>query len=273
MLSAAVDLTFDDDGWINPAPGIHYRAASVGNSWGVTSIGRGFQWAQQTEDVEQTVHPKESLLQLPQVAVKESEELLWSAGSYNHGISPSIVASGATLTPTLPAMVTPSALSVRPPSTVDSQSCSPSTKSPSVASSGPSATVTVRVPLSRSPSSPRPRRRSSQQRVSLIAGRVSIAPMEPPSPPPLLAPSLQRAGSTSSFLSNAVSTGPPTPSPEPESFLGGRSISDFAIDSEIGRGAYGLVKRGREIRPDGSLGVRSHNLHFSIGLSIECWME
>jgi protein-serine/threonine kinase len=107
---------------------------------------------------------------------------------------------------------------------------------------------------SRSPSV-RSRRRSSQQRVSLIAGRVSIARIEPPSPPPMLAPSLHRTGSTSSFLSVAASAGPPTPAPERESYLGERSISEFSIEKEIGRGAYGLVKRAREIKPDGSLGV------------------
>ncbi|KAF9453772.1 hypothetical protein P691DRAFT_812388 [Macrolepiota fuliginosa MF-IS2] len=44
MLSApAVDFGFDDDDWSLPRPPKLYRAASVG-SWGVTSIGRGFDW-------------------------------------------------------------------------------------------------------------------------------------------------------------------------------------------------------------------------------------
>lgn len=133
-------------------------------------------------------------------------------------------------------------------------------RSPSIATPAQSVTSTLRVPLSRPPSSPRPRRRSSQQRVSLIAGRVSIAAMEPPpSPPspPLLTPSLQRVGSDNGFLGTAVSTGRPKPSHEPESFLGSHSISDFVIQGELGRGLYGLVKRGRENRPIGSLGVRT----------------
>jgi len=36
---------------------------------------------------------------------------------------------------------------------------------------------------------------------------------------------------------------------------GGRSVNDFVITGEAGRGAYGLVKRVREKLPDGSLGV------------------
>ena len=94
--------------------------------------------------------------------------------------------------------------------------------------------------IATSPSTPRPRRRSSQQRVSLIAGRVSIAPLE--------SPVLHRADSASSFLSVA-STRPP--SPTKSSFLGDHSISDYEIEADIGRGAYGLVKRAREIGKDG----------------------
>ncbi|KAF8898691.1 kinase-like domain-containing protein [Infundibulicybe gibba] len=121
-------------------------------------------------------------------------------------------------------------------------------------SSSPSTVALIKPSIARSPSSPRPRRRSSQQRVSLVAGRVLIAPIEPPSPPPILPQSLQRANSNSSLLSVALSTRAPSPAPETESFLGERSISEFAIEGEIGRGAYGLVKRGREIHADGTLG-------------------
>jgi len=109
--------------------------------------------------------------------------------------------------------------------------------------------------MSRSPSLPqRPRRRSSQQRVSLIAGRVSIATVEPSSP--VMPPSLLRAGSNSSLLSLASSTRAPSPAPpeQAQPFLGGRDISEFVVEGEIGRGAYGLVKRAREIGADGSLG-------------------
>ena len=79
---------------------------------------------------------------------------------------------------------------------------------------------------------------------------VSIEPPEDQLSPP----KLQRVGSQSSFLS-AMSTRAPTPSAEKESFLGGRSISEFVIEGELGRGAYGLVKRAREMHLDGTEGV------------------
>ncbi|KAJ8495868.1 hypothetical protein ONZ51_g1467 [Trametes cubensis] len=97
------------------------------------------------------------------------------------------------------------------------------------------------------------RRRSSQQRVSLIAGRVSIAPIEPPSPLPSGPQRLVRTNSAASYLSVASSTGPPTPG-EKSKTVGERSISEFVIEREVGRGAYGLVKRAREMMDDGSLG-------------------
>jgi protein-serine/threonine kinase len=244
MLSAAVDLAFDDDDWKTPGPTFLYKSASV-NSWGVTSIGRGFHWAQQKEEADPPVRAKEPLRQSPQPSVPESDELLWGASACSHGFSSNIVTPYTMVTPPQPPMLSTSVL------VGSAFSPSPSPPLESAASS-----LSNRTPLSRSPSSPRCRRRSSQQRVSLVAGRVLIAPIEPPSPPPMLAPSLHRAGSMSSFLSAADSVEPPTPFSERESFLGNRSISDFVIEGEIGRGAYGLVKRGREIQADGSLGVR-----------------
>lgn len=85
--------------------------------------------------------------------------------------------------------------------------------------------------------------------------------IEPPSPPPattrspsIKGPRLPRFGSTSSFVSvQSVST---PPDESRETYLGERSIDEFVIEEEIGRGAYGLVKRAREIQEDGSLGVR-----------------
>jgi hypothetical protein len=44
--------------------------------------------------------------------------------------------------------------------------------------------------------------------------------------------------------------------------LSERSISEFVIEKEIGRGAYGLVKRAREMQLDGSLGVRHQIVHY-----------
>jgi hypothetical protein len=68
---------------------------------------------------------------------------------------------------------------------------------------------------------------------------------------------LRRTDSAKSYLSVAASVGPPTPSNEPEedSLIGGRRITEFLIEGELGRGAYGLVKRAREKRIDGTLGV------------------
>jgi hypothetical protein len=66
---------------------------------------------------------------------------------------------------------------------------------------------------------------------------------------------LKRTSSNRSFLSQAESTRPPTPSVEKTTFLGERNLSEYLIDGEIGRGAYGLVKRAREFNEDGTLGV------------------
>ena len=117
--------------------------------------------------------------------------------------------------------------------------------------------------VGRNPPSPiiRPRRRSSQQRVSLFAGRVSITPAEPPAEPhtspPVPPPKFVRSGSTASYLSSASSVCAPSASetPTPVAETVGRTISEFAVQGEIGRGAYGLVKKAREILPDGNLGV------------------
>ena len=98
-----------------------------------------------------------------------------------------------------------------------------------------------------------PRRRSSQRRVSLIAGRVSITQLELPSPPPAET-RVVRANSATSPLS-VTSVGVPSPIDKPNPFLTKRSILEFVIEREIGRGAYGFVERAREMRPDGTYGV------------------
>ncbi|KJA29193.1 hypothetical protein HYPSUDRAFT_32568 [Hypholoma sublateritium FD-334 SS-4] len=225
MLSAPpVSFTFDEDEWIAPphAPPRLYRAASVG-SWGVTSIGRGFDWADE-KDLPQV---KEAAPPTPQEDKRptDSEDV---RRKHNHAFS-------NRKSPALkPTPMTSSPIQLVPPPL-----CRPPT--PSI------------QPLARSPSMPRPRRRSSQQRVSLIAGRVSIAPIDPPSPPPMLSENLRRTPSSGSILSN-VSTRAPSPATEQQGFLGGRNISEYLIEGEIGRGAYGLVKRAREFLPDGSLG-------------------
>lgn len=117
-----------------------------------------------------------------------------------------------------------------------------------------------RTPFSRSPNisrpgTPRARRRSSQQRVSLIAGRVVVLPNDPPAHPEV-PQRLVRSGSARSFLSVAASVGPPTPGNERDEPLNERNIYEFVVEKEIGRGAYGLVKRAREMDDNGKLGVR-----------------
>ncbi len=266
MLSTAttVDLTFDDDDWTAPpAAAKLYRAASVGNSWGVTSIGRGFDWKALDEQKENSKWDHEPRIHLeshsgnhPQTSQLPKTRSAWvSAPTIPKALgSPPIITTLSTVAPApIPSYASGSFISRSP---VQSRCSSPRPLSPA------NSFVSGRSPLLRSPSSPRipgtprSRRRSSQQRVSLIAGRVSIIPAEPPSPPPIGPQKLVRSGSAASFLSVASSAGPPTPGVDKAPTVGERSISEFVIEREIGRGAYGLVKRAREMQDDGSLGVR-----------------
>ncbi|KAF9455832.1 kinase-like domain-containing protein, partial [Collybia nuda] len=254
MLSAPeVDLTFDDDEWKAPPLARFYRAASVG-SWGVTSIGRGFDWNEHNDDSKSPRHPLEPISQYSPLAELELAQIpseVAHTRKHNHAfIDSSPIIRPLSLTPTrMPSTISaPASSIVSPP---QSRTASPKPLTSSLSSASLSS---IRPPPSRSPSSPRPRRRSSRQRVSLIAGRVSIAPIEPSSPPPILPQSLRRTNSSGSFISIAASTRAPSPAHEKESFLGGRNISDFVIDGEIGRGAYGLVKRAREIHADRTTG-------------------
>ena len=262
MLSApAVDLTFDDDEWTaQPITARFYKTASVG-SWGVTSIGRGFNWTKNDDEVKQS--PKE-----PSGCVTRLEAIS-QISSHDIAMPPNILASSSakqqhsfqdsqkiSFTPTQsfkPLHTMPSASYIDAPivrSPVQSRSASPIVINPS---------LVVRSSLSRSPSSPRPRRRSSQQRVSLVSGRVMIAPADQSS---LELQPLRRTDSSSSALS-AQSTRPPSPSTaEKQSFLGEKKITDFIVECEIGRGAYGLVKRARDVYKDGTVGVRMRYTFF-----------
>jgi len=241
MLSTSkLDLAFDNDDWnssqMQPK---HHKSSSV-SSWGVTSFGRGFDWEDENDQPGKT-----------ETAQKEDSKAVEEKKASNGMADSSKVMRLVTnVTPTTTPTLLSATLTSEPIYMSPSHSRSPS----------PSHSINSSRPVSiRSPSTPRPRRRSSQQRVSLIAGRVSIAPKEPADVDPMIPPALHRVGSTSSFLSVASSTRAPSPASE-ESFLGDRSISDFHIEGEIGRGAYGLVKRGREKRADGSLGVSSVRL-------------
>ncbi|KAJ7597084.1 kinase-like domain-containing protein [Mycena floridula] len=225
---------FDQDEEWNPQPARLTRAATFG-SWGVTSIGRGFDWS------DQQVHSTESHNQ--KVEAMSTPRQLFFEPKIDFDDHPVGAIPEQTSSSKLIRLIT----SPLPMSTITAE---PDSFLP-LDSNSPSTSTCSRFPIQppvRSPSTPRPRRRSSQQRVSLIAGRVLIAPIEPPSPPPPLSPSLSRADSASSLLSLATSTRPPSPSKQ--SFLGERNISDFIIETEIGRGAYGLVKRAREIKTD-----------------------
>ena len=232
MLSASpVNLTFDDDEW--KLPPLACKAAGVG-SWGVTSIGRGFDWS-----------PEASLTSLSKVLeAPENEEMKTHPDDGYRAVAHGRNHTFLDKTVTTTSLFIPS----RSPMDLSPTACWPPT--PPLPSSSPSS---------------RSRRRSSQQRVSLIAGRVSIAPIDQSSPPPMLSESLKRTPSSGSILSTRA----PSPSSDHESFLGGRDISEFVIEGEIGRGAYGLVKRAREIQPDGSLGVSIPRLSI-VGPILSC---
>ncbi|KAI8995584.1 kinase-like protein [Trametes punicea] len=280
LAGPAVDLTFDDDDWMPPpssSPRL-YRAASVGNSWGVTSIGRGFHWNREGENSgsdhekdddssQEAAHAFEG-----RTATLRPSRPAWLSTSAVPRSAANNTANGASLLST--SITPPTPVSPLSPSRSGSFIAGPLTSSPvpsRASSPRPSAShstssrpevpgsSSARNALSSTPSSPgstqfpRMRRRSSQQRVSLIAGRVSIAPIEPPSPLPAGPQRLVRTNSAASYLSVASSTGPPTPG-EKSRTVGERSISEFVIEREIGRGAYGLVKRAREMMEDGSLG-------------------
>lgn len=259
---AAVDITFDDDSWGVPPVKLAYnRAVSVGNSWGVTSIGRGFNWAAEEEEESNGLSNAQGDSKLDDSSLNTENFVIQRSPGYTFATP----ASSSTLYPTT--ILRPS--TPLPVQTKISRITSdPLTLSPTQSPSLPSRPLTpsssslhishINAPPRpvRSPTSPRPRRRSSQQRVSLIAGRLSIAPIEPPSPPPVAPQKLIRSGSTASLLSLDTSTRPPTP---PASIItqtsSERSISEFVIQGEIGRGAYGLVKKAREMKADGRLGV------------------
>ncbi|KAI0067684.1 kinase-like protein [Artomyces pyxidatus] len=269
MLAApAVDITFDDDDWVARSDRINLpHTASVGNSWGVTSIGRGFQWggaaAEEEDDELSFVGDAGDRRTIPQVFTGDFfSRPLSPVFSPMRGPSSAVFTSpGGPIFPIT--TVTPSTPLPGPPDspkyTTEPFSYSPTQSPVSSRPLSPISPSVVLTPsgsprLDRSPTSPRPRRRSSQQRVSLIAGRLSIAPIEPPSPPPVAPQKLIRSGSSVSLLSAAPSTRPPTPAAVQPANASERSISEFVIQGDLGKGAYGLVKKAREMREDGTLG-------------------
>jgi protein-serine/threonine kinase len=258
---AALDITFDDDSWGVPPVKLAYnRTVSVGNSWGVTSIGRGFNWGAEEEEESNGLSDAQGDSKLVDSSLNTESFVTQRSPGYTFATP----ASSGTLYPTILTPSTPLSIQTKTSRiTSDPLTLSP-TQSPSIPSRPltPSSSSLHISHISapprpvRSPTSPRPRRRSSQQRVSLIAGRLSIAPIEPPSPPPVAPQKLIRSGSTASLLSLDTSTRPPTPSASIVTQTSSeRSISEFVIQGEIGRGAYGLVKKAREMKADGRLGV------------------
>lgn len=265
MLAAPpIDITFDEDSeWMpSPAKTRLFRTASVGNSWGVTSIGGGYRWSnKQEEQASQGTHKSEdepvshgSFIENQSTSVASSK----AAGPQGTSFTTS---NGSTLkldTSFPDDNVHVGAITSEPQSSDSVLSRSPLSSSAvsltSYTTTPENEPSSSRPTMSRASTAPRPRRRSSQQRVSLIAGRLSMVSIDPPPEPDLASPKLHRFGSQSSFLSAASAT-PPSPSMDRESFLGGRSISEFVIEGELGRGAYGLVKRAREMKDDGQMGV------------------
>ena len=259
---AAADITFDDDSWGVPPVKLAYnRAVSVGNSWGVTSIGRGFNWAAEEEE-ESNEHSNaqgDSILAEPFLNTESFVTQRSPSYTFATSTSSGTLYPTAILTPSTPLPVQIKASRITSDPLTLSPTQSPSLPSRPLTPSSSSLHIShINAPPRpvRSPTSPRPRRRSSQQRVSLIAGRISIAHIEPPSPPPVAPQKLIRSGSTASLLSLDTSTRPPTPSASIITQTSSeRSISEFVIQGEIGRGAYGLVKKAREMKADGKLGV------------------
>jgi protein-serine/threonine kinase len=249
-----------DDDWLAPAPPMFYRAASVGNSWGVTCIGRGFDWNSNDDHPQGPSSPdttkQPSVPDLPKRTSIKPPATPRRSPPISVVTTPPLKSQTLVLEPDiLPSsqlMDSPicgSPLRIQPYSQFGS--LQPPVPFPS------NATEVDHSLPARSPTLSRPRRRSSQQRVSLIAGRVSIAPIDPPSPTEAMPQILRRSGSTGNPLTSVLSTRPPTPTSDGQILPDGKTISDFFIEREIGRGAYGLVKRAQEYRSDGTLGVRS----------------
>ncbi|KZW02691.1 kinase-like protein [Exidia glandulosa HHB12029] len=246
----------DDEGVVKMATA---APRPVSLTYGISAVGRGFDWKWNDRETPREESPEP-------VSVQEVTSPSWSLGY-----------SGSVLSPR-PQSATPPVVTPPPTEADEPAKIEPLTDSPPALhdepvpfpSSADGADDQPSHPPSQRgsrPSSPRPRRRDSQKRISLVAGRLSMISFQPPpSPPPqvpqtLLSPRLNRFGSNSSALS-IVSTAPPkstdgsgsSTSSTGDTFRGGRSIDDFVIDGEAGRGAYGVVKRARERLPDGSLG-------------------
>lgn len=223
-------------------------------------MGRGFDWEKKSDELELSPNDFGSFLSPSpklerSISDHHSDSKRRNRLSHNSGKTSRPISIG---TPPLPlpqaikSIITGS-FSTEPAALSPNQSRPPSPLPLTPGSGGlhsASSTLQNSSSGSRTPATPRPSRRSSQQRVSLIAGRVLIAPMDDPQEPP---PMPHRNSSSISSIGSVDSDRPPLP--HDHSFIGERKISEFVIDREIGRGAYGLVKLAREIQEDESLGV------------------
>ncbi|CAE6449704.1 unnamed protein product [Rhizoctonia solani] len=304
-----VDGDLDEDIVIAIRPTNLSRASSVGNSYGITGIGRGFdwKWGNESESEEEEEEPKglvipeirdESEHPTPPATLKngfptesqtnlvvipptpEAPRLPQRSSSMFVKPSPQAASLGLNLhgLPTGPSPPAgPRSAGLQRGFSYSGASTpaefspfhSPRVRSPNLSPSSSYANLpgTLNSPqLSASRlNSPRITRSRSNQsrRVSVVSGRqipVARMPSPPPDPspaPPPLTPRLARLNSTTSFISIAstAATAPPSPGSDGHNhYLGGRSIDNFMILGEAGRGAYGMVKRAREFKVDGSLG-------------------
>jgi hypothetical protein len=233
-------------------PRIAHPKDSIENSWGVSSIGRGFDWTWSSEP--EKLHPSEE----PEETADEPIDTDEDVDGEDDIVKPLPLRSS-----TLTLGTRSLSLDVVPLITQNSQKMTLSLSDgiliphgPPLPQNGP--TTPVSVHNSSVPPSPRNRRRSSQKRFSLVSGRLSYTP--PPSPPPdstiprMAPPKLLRLASASSFMSVTSAVAVP-PTPGKVHYIGDRSIGEYVIQGDVGRGAYGLVKRGREVMSDGSYGV------------------
>ena len=295
--------TSDDAGgegdWMAPDPVfVVQRAVSVGSKqYGFTSLGRGFNWLGKEEEESNRIRRlsrsrSRSRQPLQDTRVTEDASVISPSAPSILGEplqfepEPRLSNSADGLTSLAPSAEPSNSTRFVTPRTaskdVEHSPLSVSPQSSSRASNGRSITPpsppSTRPLISHSPTVPRPpsRRRSSHKRVSLVAGRVRVIE-DMPALSIDLPLQLARTNSQSSFLSVAASTRPPSPlhDQEPDHFLGNHCISDYVIEGEAGRGAYGMVKRAREKYPDGKKGVslRSDFLGSRLTMSFEACFD
>lgn len=244
------------------------KATTTGFSYGVSSIGRSFDWNWTAEptNINEYEYEDEELDEPDTIKPLPPISSMLAARSLSLDLVPSMSSISSKNSQKL-------TLSLADGMLIPHNSPTPLTRPTTPAVSLNSAGSI--------PGSPRFRRRSSQKQFSLVAGRLHYTP--PPSPPPdssseipirnglsAPGPKLLRLASTSSFMSvNSVVVGPPTPGKV--HYAGDRSISEFVLQGDVGRGAYGLVKRGREVMADGSYGVRDiRPFHVFTRLTFPC---